>query len=216
MAPDLSRPCRAFAGTTQIASGSLVEVATRAKAFVDEDSLAPLLVFDDETGAAIDLDLRGSPDEALARLGTPLAHRPGNRSFPKWPTESAGTGAREDSASPSRGRPRLGVVGREVTLLPRHWSWLNEQPGGASAVLRRLVEEARRADSGKNQARTLREYAYRFMSAIAGDLPGFEEATRALFAGNAEAFDQHISDWPPDVRAHAQRMATRSFENAAG
>jgi uncharacterized protein len=215
MAPDLSRPCRAFAGTTLIASGSLAEVATRAKAFVDAGSQAPLLVFDDETGAAIDLDLRGSAEEALARLSAPVAHRPGNRSFPGWPKQSADAGTKKDPASASRGRPRLGVVGREVTLLPRHWDWLNEQPGGASAALRRLVEEARKSGSGKNQARTLREYAYRFMSAIAGDLPGFEEASRALFAGKAKAFDQHISDWPPDVRTHAKRMATRSFESEA-
>jgi uncharacterized protein len=215
MAPDLSRPCRAFAGTTQIASGSLAEVAARAKAFVDEGSQAALLVFDDETGAPIDLDLRGTPEEALARLSAPVAHRPGNRSFPDWPKESAGAGTKKDSEPASRGRPRLGVVGREVTLLPRHWDWLNEQRGGASAVLRRLVEDASRNDSGKSRVRMLREYAWRFMSAIAGDLPGFEEASRALFAGKAKAFDQHISDWPPDVRTHAQRMATRSFESEA-
>jgi uncharacterized protein len=215
MAPDLSHPCRAFAGTTQIASGSLAEVAARAKAFVDAGSQAPLLVFDDETGAPIDLDLRGSAEEALARLSAPVAHRPGNRSFPGWPKESADTGTKKDPAPASRGRPRLGVVGREVTLLPRHWDWLNEQRGGASAALRRLVEDASRNDSGKNRVRMLREYAWRFMSAIAGDLPGFEEASRALFAGKAKAFDQHTSDWPPDVRAHAQRMATRSFESNA-
>lgn len=215
MAPDLSRPCCAFAGSHQIATGALSEVAARAKAFVDEDPQAGLLVFDDETGATIELDLRGSPEEALARLSAAVANRPGNRSFPSRPAETIGIGAGKDSASPSRGRPRLGVIGREVTLLPRHWTWLNEQPGGASAALRKLVEQARRSSSGKDQTRTLREYAYRFMSATAGDLPGFEEASRALFAGNARDFAQHIADWPPDLRAQAQRMATRSFASAA-
>lgn len=215
MAPDLSRQCRAFAGTHLISSGALAEVAARAKAFVDEDPQALLLVFDDETGATIELDLRGSPEEALARLSAPVATRPGNRSFPSAPADLVGTGARKGTPPPTRGRPRLGVIGREVTLLPRHWTWLNEQPGGASGVLRKLVEEARRNSAGKDQARMLREYAYRFMSALAGDLPGFEEASRALFAGNAEGFAQHIEDWPPDVRAQAQRMATRSFETDA-
>lgn len=214
MAPDLSRQCRAFAGTQQIASGVLVEVAARAKAFVDEDPQARLLVFDDETGATIELDLRGSPEDALARLGAPVPNRPGNRSFPGRPAEPAGTG--KAAAPPSRGRPRLGVIGREVTLLPRHWTWLNEQPGGASAALRRLVEEARRGSSGKDKSRALREYAYQFISTIAGDLPGFEEASRALFAGNAEGFAEHIAHWPPDVRAQAQRMAARSFATTAG
>lgn len=216
MAPNLSRLCRAFAGNQQIASGALAEVAVRAKAFVDEEPQANLLVFDDETGATIELDLRGSSEDALARLGAPVPNRPGNRSFPFTPAEPVGSGVRKGTAPPPRGRPRLGVIGREVTLLPRHWTWLNEQPGGASAALRRLVEEARRGSSGKDKARALREYAYRFMSAIAGDLPGFEEASRALFGGNAERFSQHIAHWPPDVRDQAQRMAARSFATATG
>ncbi len=72
-----------------------------------------------------------------------------------------------------RGRPKLGVVAREVTLLPRHWDWLNAQPGGASVALRKLVEQARRANGDADRARAAREAAYHFMSAMAGDLPAF-------------------------------------------
>src|ERR1700761_4526689 len=74
----------------------------------------------------------------------------------------------------ARGRPRLGVVAREVTLLPRHWEWLATQPGGASVALRKLVEAARRDVTGTDERRRAQERAYHFMAAMAGDLPGFE------------------------------------------
>jgi hypothetical protein len=127
------------------------------------------------------------------------------------------SGAPEAAAAPARrgpGRPKLGVVAREVTLLPRHWEWLGRQPGGASVALRRLVDEARRTSAGPDQARAARDAAYRFMSAMGGDLPGFEEASRALFRGEPERFSQMISDWPIDVREHAESLASRAF--AAG
>jgi hypothetical protein len=109
----------------------------------------------------------------------------------------------------SPGRPKLGVVAREVTLLPRHWEWLARQPGGASVALRKLVEEARRSAGGADDARQARDAAYRFMSAIGGNLPGFEEATRALFRGDGQGFDARISDWPADVRDHLRALAGR-------
>ena len=109
------------------------------------------------------------------------------------------------------GRPRLGVVAREVTLLPRHWEWLGTQPGGASAALRRLVESARRDGAGKDRVRAAQESAYRFMLAVAGNEPGFEEATRALFAGHAARFGECLAAWPPDVRAHALRVSAAAF-----
>ena len=109
-----------------------------------------------------------------------------------------------------RGRPKLGVTAREVTLLPRHWEWLAAQPGGASVALRKLVERALRDASGQEQRRQAHERAYHFMSAIAGDLPGFEEATRALFAHDAQRFAAHIHGWPQDVREHATRLAAFS------
>jgi len=107
----------------------------------------------------------------------------------------------------ARGRPKLGVVAREVTLLPRHWEWLATQPGGASVALRKLVEEARRDLSGRDERRQAQERTYHFMAAMAGDLPGFEEATRALFAGDAPRFAALIGAWPRDVRDHALKLA---------
>src|SRR5579862_1262445 len=111
------------------------------------------------------------------------------------------------------GRPRLGVVAREVTLLPRHWDWLATQPGGASVALRKLVDHARTANREKDRRRLAQESAYRFMSAIAGNEPGFEEATRALFAGNRDRFHAEIDAWPADIRDHAKTLATASFDN---
>ncbi|MYM55159.1 DUF2239 family protein [Thalassovita mangrovi] len=177
----MTQTCTAFSGTNLIASGPLAEVALTVKS-----ADAPqVLVFDDRTGAVIDLDLRGSNEEIAARYAP----------------------APEDAAPRKRGRPKLGVVAREVTLLPRHWDWLQGQPGGASATLRRLVETARQQDSGATAARAARDAAYRFMSAIGGDLPGFEDAARALFAGDMDGFARQIADWPADIAAHAQRLA---------
>lgn len=106
------------------------------------------------------------------------------------------------------GRPKMGVVAREVTLLQRHWDWLAQQSGGASAALRRLVDEARRSDTGTTEARLAQEAAYRFIHALAGDFPGYEEATRALFAGDLEAFKQRMAAWPNDILAYAVELAS--------
>src|SRR4051812_2121744 len=109
--------------------------------------------------------------------------------------------------APRAGRPKLGVVPREVTLLPRHWDWLATQPGGASAALRKLVDEARQSGGTRQQKRAAQEAAYHFMLAMAGDLPGYEEATRALFADDRSRLEQCIADWPQDVRSHVLRLA---------
>jgi hypothetical protein len=109
------------------------------------------------------------------------------------------------------GRPKLGVVAREVTLLPRHWEWLNAQPGGASVALRKLVEEARRGNESKDRMRQAQDALYRFMSTLAGDEAGFEEASRALFAGDRKLFMALIQLWPKDVRSHAERLAGSAF-----
>ncbi|BDU73954.1 DUF2239 family protein [Mesoterricola silvestris] len=177
-----TRPATAFEGRLRLASGPLREVALAVKAALERTACGPILTFDDATGGVIDLDTRGSDEEVLARLDPPAPAR-------------------------GRGRPRLGVVPREVTLLPRHWDWLNTQPGGASVALRRLVEEARRAQAGPDRRRAAQEAAYRFMSAMAGDEPGYEEALRALFAGDPEAFDLNTRAWPGDVRATTLRLA---------
>ena len=110
-----------------------------------------------------------------------------------------------------RGRPKLGVVAREVTLLPRHWQWLNAQPGGASVALRKLVDAARREHAAGDLRRAAQERAYRFLSAMGGDRPGFEEATRALFARDSAAFEARIAAWPDDVREHATMLAADAW-----
>jgi hypothetical protein len=187
--------CTAFDGTKKIASGELREVAVKVHK-LGHGRDAQILVFDDATGEPIDLDLRGSARDVLKRLESD-------------PVESA-----PEEEEPRRpGRPKLGVVPREVTLLPRHWDWLNLQPGGASVALRKLVDEARRVNRNTDRARRAKEAAYRFTSAMAGNERGFEEATRGLFAGDAIRFAEHSRNWPPDVRDHARKLATGAFED---
>jgi hypothetical protein len=171
----------AFARYRRIASGRLETLLTQLKRRLDEGGDHSFLIFEDQTGRPIDFDFRGSLDEVLARAA-PVAPRPGP------------------------GRPKLGVVSREVSLLPRHWEWLEQQPNGISAALRRLVDEARKREPDKETARLAREAAGRFMWGIAGDLPGFEEASRALFAGHPQRLAELTRDWPEDVRSHLLRM----------
>jgi len=185
----------AFVAKRRIAQGTLAEVALAVKAHVDQDPAVLPLVFDAQTSAPKELDLRGTPADVAARLGDP---------------------ARASAATePVRGRPRLGVVAREVTLLPRHWDWLAAQPGGASVALRKLVEDARRADGGAAEARLARDAAYSFMAAMAGAEPDYDEAARALFAGNAAAFTGLIQAWSADVRDHLTRLSGQAFGAAA-
>lgn len=121
-------------------------------------------------------------------------------------------GAPAPEPEPRRpGRPKLGVVAREVTLLPRHWDWLNAQPGGASVALRKLVESARRENAESDRTRRAQEAAYRFMTAMAGNEAGFEEACRALYAGDHDTFRTMTASWPTDVARYADRLAAEAF-----
>jgi hypothetical protein len=181
--------CTAFAGTKRIASGSLQEGAVKAKALWDEDKWAQVLIFDNVSSELLEVDFRGSAEDVRRRI----------------PETAAGGAPRRP------GRPRLGVVAREVTLLPRHWDWLASQPGGASVALRKLVEQARVANRGIDRRRFAQESAYRFLSAMAGNEPGFEEAIRALFAGRQERFDEMVEPWPEDIRDHAKKLAAGAF-----
>jgi uncharacterized protein len=191
---DTTGPCTAFDGNRKLASGTRLQVALAVKSLLAQRPDATALIFDDSTGSQIDFNLQGSDAEIAARLAAPA---------PKG--EDAG-------AARGPGRPKLGVVPREVTLLPRHWEWLAAQPGGASVTLRKLVEEARRAHAGKDVTRASQERAYRFMAAMAGNLPNFEEAARALFASNQALFGSLIADWPADVRGYASELAGVSNE----
>jgi hypothetical protein len=191
--------CTAFEGTQCVASGELAQVALKAKGVIDGGK--QVLIFDDVTSEAIEVDFRGTAADVLSRLA---------RSENK---ETASAPGHEAEAPRGPGRPKLGVVAREVTLLPRHWDWLNAQPGGASVALRKLVETARRANEGKDRVRQAQEATYRFMSAMAGNQPGFEEATRALFANDERRFDQLTEPWPVDIRSHARKLAAVAFES---
>lgn len=184
-------PVLAFASDRLIARGPVGEAmaAIHATALTGEG----VLVFDAATGRVIDLDLRGSPGDAVARL-TP-------------PPEPEKRGP---------GRPKLGVTPREVTLLPRHWDWLASQPGGASVALRKLVEAALKDAEGPDRARRAKDAAYRFMTAVAGDKPGYEEATRMLFAGDWNAFDAAVGGWPVDVREAVREMAEGAWRKGEG
>ena len=137
-----------------------------------------VLIFEDESGRQVDFDFRGEIEEVIAR------------------------------AIPARGpgRPKLGVSSREISLLPRHWEWLEVQPNGASAALRRLVDEARQRDGSESVIRRRAAAVGRVMTALAGNLPGFEEATRALYAHNQELFSTRIEEWPKDIRKYLLRL----------
>lgn len=185
--------CTAFEGCRRIASGPLPEVAAQTKRVLDETPQASVLIFDDATAEQIEVDFRGSVEDVLMRLKQPEGR----------PEETA----EQPEVPRGRGRPKIGVVAREVTLLPRHWEWLNSQPGGASVALRKLVEEARKVNQEGDAARQARDAAYRFMSAMAGDLPGFEEATRALFSGNVEQLSKQTGAWPVDVRDYVLHLS---------
>jgi uncharacterized protein len=195
--PAMSSPSAiAFAGSRLLAAGSLQEVAVAVHHHAASEPLQPALVLDATTSAAIDLDLRGTADQVAARYAP------------------ADVPASDPDAAPEPrgpGRPRLGVVAREITLLPRHWDWLANQPGGASVTLRRLVEQARAGSVERDRARAATDATYRFLMHLAGNEIGFEEATRALFAGERERFLERIAMWPADVRAHAERLSAPAF-----
>lgn len=169
-----------FQGLCKIAQGTPSQVAVFVK---DVPQGGEFLVFDDQTGGQVDLDMRGTSEEISTKYSAEA-------------TEPRG-----------RGRPRLGVVAREVTLMPRHWDWLGLQPGGASVALRKLVDEARRKSGDGDRIRAAQEATYRFMSGLAGNLPGFEEASRALFAYDRRRFSDLVATWPADVRDYAIKLA---------
>lgn len=192
--------CVAFEGSTLLAAGPLPDVALAMKDRLDHTPEAVVLVFDQATGNVVEVDLRGSREDVLERLekAEPGSDRYGHRAMEPMPPRTPG-------------RPRLGVVAREVTLLPRHWEWLASQPGGASVALRKLVEDARRASGERDRQRAAQEACYRFMVAVAGNEPGFEDASRALYAGNEAKFHEAVENWPRDVRTHAREFFARQM-----
>lgn len=197
MNPAVDSAYIAFEGDRRIGSGSLRDVARAAREALDRRQDASILVFEGGSSALVDLDLRGSLDDVLARI-PPATTPPVNEDT-------------EIAAPRGPGRPKLGVVAREITLLPRHWDWLAQQKGGASVAIRRLVDEARRLNEDADRIRLGQEAAYRFMSAMAGNRPHYEEAIRALFASDPRRFEKLIAEWPADVRDHTAKLAERAF-----
>lgn len=193
--------CIAFAGPKRIAHGDLREVALKAKTLLDRDKYAQVLIFDELTSELIEIDFRGTSAQVLQRMtASPVNDSP------------AGVSAQPSPETRRPGRPKLGVEAHEVTLLPRHWEWLANQPGGASVALRKLVEQARQANQSPLLRRRAQEAAYRFLSAMAGNEIGFEEAIRALFAGEQKRFNIIVEPWPKDVRDYAKKLAATACE----
>jgi len=182
-----SQSLTVFAGSSVVGTGDRDRVVSILTSLGAAGDLRPVLVFDDATGVQVDIDVR--PAARAAAAGQPG----------------------EESGQRGPGRPKLGVVGREVTLLPRHWEWLNAQPGGASVALRKLVEHARRESANSDRVRQSQEAAFRFMTAMAGNEPGFEEACRSLYAGDSETFEARVTEWPKDVADYARRLAAGAF-----
>ncbi len=189
--------CTAFSGHSRVASGELRHVAIKAKQAFDAHPERPVLVFDDAEARPLELPLELPEAELLAWIASP---KPGDA-------------AAQSALRRRPGRPKLGVVAREITLLPRHWDWLAAQPGGASVALRRLVDAARKVSADDDRHRAAQETTYRFMQAMAGNQAGFEDAVRALFASQYSPFEERIAAWPDDIREHVQWLAAEAFAN---
>ncbi|WP_394537470.1 DUF2239 family protein [Lysobacter enzymogenes] len=194
----------AFAGQRLLARGRLADVAVAMHAAAARAGDAELLVFDDRTGQQVDLHLGGDAQAVAERY----------RDLPAE-AEPAGDPPHAEPAPRGRGRPRLGVTAREITLLPRHWDWLAAQPGGASVTLRKLIDQARKQGEAGMRQRLAREAAYRCLNALAGNAPGAEDATRALFAGDRPGFVQRLDAWPADVREYLLALAGDAFAVSA-
>jgi uncharacterized protein len=188
---EAERTYTAFEGDARVCAGTLPEIVLTLKRRMGKASHGSALIFCDETGHTLDFDFHGSEKDVERRL------------------ELFVEGPAAGQAGP--GRPRLGVVSREVSLLPRHWEWLAARPGGASAALRRLIDEARKKEGEGPTQKQLQERVYRFLSAAAGDRPRYEEALRALYRKDAAAFRETMREWPPDIRAYALKLARPVF-----
>jgi hypothetical protein len=195
--------CIAFEGHQRIAAGNLRDVVQKVKQAMDQRPDVSVLIFDDATCEIIEVDFRGNMEDVLKNIDK------------IYETDTSTPSPPEPSQKRGPGRPKIGVVGREVTLLPRHWEWLNNQPGGASVALRKLVEEARRTYRDRDKMRKSQETTDRFMSALVGNLPGYEEASRALFANNFQRFNDLITSWPADIRDYLLKLSKAAFQVTA-
>ena len=183
----------AFEGLKILAQGDLSEVVLKVKRKLGKEANNnDILIFSDSTGRSMDFNFQGNESDVLKRL-------------------EVFTQERSSKTESGPGRPKLGVISREVSLLPRHWEWLANQPMGASAALRQLVEEGIKKSSGGSELKAAQERTYKFMSALAGDLPGYEEALRALYKKDKAVFSDCIQHWPADIKMHTQHLAKPVF-----
>ncbi len=184
----------AFEGTHRLFQGTFQEVVLKIKKRLGKSENSSILIFSDVTGKTMDFNFQGSEKDVLKRLEVYVSKE-------------------ESPESSGPGRPKLGVVSREISLLPRHWEWLATQPGGASATLRRLIEEAKKKSTTHISTKQIQERVYRMMSVIAGDMEGFEEALRALYKMDRIGFQLHVQSWPRDVKNYVIEMAKPVFES---
>jgi hypothetical protein len=185
--------CVAVTGERIVAHGGVAEVALAVKAALQADETLSVLVFDAQAGRLIDFDLRGSDEEVIGRLTSEHEDK-------------------DETTKRGRGRPKLGVIAREITLLPRHWEWLGAQPGGASVALRKLVEAARMRDDQHVNVKHQQQVVDRFMCAALGNQPHYEDASRALYARNRDKFFRLTEEWPIELRDHVRWLAQPVFE----
>ena len=171
----------AFDKFNLVSSGTIEIVALEVRKYMKSSKDTNILIFSDSSGKQMDLDLSGSEKDVLERL----------KIFKNQESGTTPTGP---------GRPKLGVVAREISLLPSHWEWLSNQPGGASSTIRSLIEEKTKSSvSGKLKVKTAQEIVYKFLNAIAGNLPNFEDAVRFLYRKDEKKFKDLISEWPADL-----------------
>ena len=182
----------AFNNQHILIQGSLEKVVLKVKKQLEQHPSSDVLIFSDSSGKKMDFDLRGSENEVLARL-----------------EKFIGKDALSTTSGP--GRPKLGVISREVSLLPRHWEWLSTQSGGASASLRRLIDETKKQTSAREIIKQAQERTYKFMTTIAGNLSNYEDALRALFSKDKKLFEDHINDWPKDIKKQTIKLAGDVF-----
>lgn len=185
---DTEQTYTAFLGQQRLVTAPLREMLTQVKNQLDHstDKSRYPIIFNDQSGKVVDFNLNGTLEEVLAREAPPIIKL-------------------------GPGRPKLGVVSREVSLLPRHWDWLESHPNGASAALRRLIDEMRKADPAAEERRIAIRNADRFLTVMGGDLPGAEEASRALYAGDSATFRALVQPWPDDIRHHILHLSANAF-----
>ena len=186
----MSGTVSAFLDDALIAQGSRETVTRRIEARYSSSDFSRIRVFEDATGRVVDLDYWDAAKNGAERPAVQRPPLPGQEKR-------------------ARGRPKLGVTSREITLLPRQWDWLATQPGGASATIRRLVEDARKRRSESVSAAQAREGVHRFMTEMVGDRPGYEVALRALYRSDIASVLQIASGWPEDVRRYLERLLDR-------